>query len=255
MLHLSDTHQFLTAAHFSMLPDADILLHTGDFTNRGQPEEYRNFDLVLAAVAHRYPVRLVVVGNHDCYTFEDHFKVMRELLPHATHVLFHEEYHHYHPDCAEVPIRFYGLPWYYGHHWDYHPRTDRGVLRDSGPRFTDIPPKTDVLLSHGPARHFRDEADGVAGFNSGSSELLQMIQAINPAIHAFGHIHEMHGLAAAHPTTGLRTLFVNSALASRWGKFQLINSPHSIVARFDDARRAWDFVVHPLSPIQWHDDQ
>ena len=49
LLHLSDTHRRLDAAA-AWLPEADVLVHTGDFANDGKaPGEFAAFDEALAA--------------------------------------------------------------------------------------------------------------------------------------------------------------------------------------------------------------
>lgn len=55
IVHMSDTHNFLIASKSSkrreFLPDGDILVHSGDFTNGGSDEEYAIFNQWLGAVA------------------------------------------------------------------------------------------------------------------------------------------------------------------------------------------------------------
>jgi predicted phosphodiesterase len=57
-----------------------------------------------------------------------------------------------------------------------------------------IPPNTDILVVHGPPRGYGDgvpEAGGVR--HSGCPYLLERIQAIQPQLAVFGHIHEGRG--------------------------------------------------------------
>lgn len=57
---LSDTH---TKTNRIRVPDGDVLLHTGDFTNVGGPDDVHNFNLFLGSLPHQY--KIVIAGNHD----------------------------------------------------------------------------------------------------------------------------------------------------------------------------------------------
>ena len=61
---ISDTH----GRHDALsIPDGDILIHAGDFTGRGRPEEVSAFNAFLAKLPHRH--KIVIAGNHD-FLFE-----------------------------------------------------------------------------------------------------------------------------------------------------------------------------------------
>ena len=62
ILHLSDTHGMHRS--ITSLPDADVLIHTGDFTDRGRNEEFSDFDQWLGEIGDRYKHILVIFGNH-----------------------------------------------------------------------------------------------------------------------------------------------------------------------------------------------
>ena len=53
------------------LPDGDILVHSGDFSNTGTVEEFRQFDSFLQSVSGYYPYRIVVFGENDMKTFKN----------------------------------------------------------------------------------------------------------------------------------------------------------------------------------------
>ena len=55
---ISDTH-----LEHPDIPDGDVLLHAGDATFQGRPEEIRTFNAWFAALPHRHKV--FVAGNHD----------------------------------------------------------------------------------------------------------------------------------------------------------------------------------------------
>ena len=58
---VSDTHNLHGA--LPPLPQGDVLLHAGDFTMRGEPEEVQRFAEWWHAQPH--PQKVVIAGNHD----------------------------------------------------------------------------------------------------------------------------------------------------------------------------------------------
>ena len=150
IVHLSDTHDYLSHdGSGASLPDGDVLLHTGDFSNHGTAEEFELFNAFLGAVAHRYPTRIVIMGNHDVRTYRDDWPTMVGRLSNATAVPVFETVDVAFPcgsDGSRVaPLRVFGAPWHYFHDWTYAPRAP-GV-----PRFEEIPHGVDVVMTHGPA--------------------------------------------------------------------------------------------------------
>ena len=71
IVHMSDTHNFLNANRSGkndnrFLPEGDILVHTGDFTNGGTDEEFEQFNQWLGQVATpKYHYRVVCPGSRD----------------------------------------------------------------------------------------------------------------------------------------------------------------------------------------------
>ncbi|CDO73139.1 hypothetical protein BN946_scf185007.g194 [Trametes cinnabarina] len=58
---ISDTHS--QHAKLGTLPDGDVLIHAGDLTHSGTPEELRDALQWLASQPH--PHKLFIAGNHD----------------------------------------------------------------------------------------------------------------------------------------------------------------------------------------------
>lgn len=71
ILHISDTHgehDEIGTADNPQLPDADILVHTGDFTDHGGPKETKAFAKWmqnLRGVSKPYARKIVITGNHE----------------------------------------------------------------------------------------------------------------------------------------------------------------------------------------------
>ena len=48
---------------FRSIPEGDVLLHTGDFTMRGDEQEVINFNQWLGTLYHKH--KIVIAGNHE----------------------------------------------------------------------------------------------------------------------------------------------------------------------------------------------
>jgi 3',5'-cyclic AMP phosphodiesterase CpdA len=88
LVHLSDTH---CMHNETSVPEADILFHTGDFTNEGTESEYKSFNEWLGTACSHIRHRVVVLGNHDTLKlkklFGNNWENLKAMLPNATHVL------------------------------------------------------------------------------------------------------------------------------------------------------------------------
>ena len=61
IIHLSDTH--CQHRRLTQLPDADILVHSGDFTMNGSEQEAIDFMNWFCELP--YPHKIFICGNHD----------------------------------------------------------------------------------------------------------------------------------------------------------------------------------------------
>jgi len=59
---ISDTHEKLGEL-LPLIPDGDVLIHCGDFTQYGDEAKIRKFNEQMGSLPHRYKV--VVAGNHE----------------------------------------------------------------------------------------------------------------------------------------------------------------------------------------------
>ena len=66
ILHISDTHN--NHLDLGELPQADVLVHTGDFSNYGTEDEVMSVLECLMVLP--YTQIIVVAGNHDCCLFD-----------------------------------------------------------------------------------------------------------------------------------------------------------------------------------------
>ncbi len=196
---VSDTH----GRHAALaVPDGDLLIHAGDATMQGAPEEIERFDEWLGDLPHRFKV--VIAGNHD-RLFEERPEEARRRIRSAVYL-----------QDAEVLVeglRIWGSPWQpWFLSWAFN--LHRGApLRAKWDR---IPPGIDVLVTHGPPHGIRDRVQGVMarslglamghGPRVGCEELREAVRRVRPRLHVFGHIHEGYGREEVEGT-----IFVNAS--------------------------------------------
>jgi hypothetical protein len=205
---LSDTH----SAHGSLeVPDGDLLLHAGDFTKRGRPQEIERFGRWLGGLPHRHKV--LVPGNHD-FLCEREPDRARELLgdvvlldggrrrsgageadpagdPPAPHA----------GGIELAGLRLWGSPWQpWFHDWAFNLPRGEPLAR----HWATAPSGVDVLVTHTPPHGVLDRT--VRGEAVGCEALAAALPRIAPRLHVFGHIHEDRG---AHRGPGGR-LSVNA---------------------------------------------
>ena len=192
---ISDTHGFEGAlAKFAdddehshsndfLLPEADVLLHCGDFAASGsrktQRAAARRLDEFLARQTH-IPEKIVVQGNHD---------------PDSTaKVLF--------PSSKAIYVRSSSTITVNGVHFALEPFSRRMAYRNSRRQATSASnaassfPKCDILVSHEPPKHCLDLT--YHGFSAGSFYLKDLVERAEhkPRLWLCGHIHESRGIVA-----------------------------------------------------------
>ncbi len=159
LLHISDTH----GLHKKLidLPKADVIVHTGDFTEDGYEEEAKDFIEWFSNLP--YAHKIFISGNHDFGINESTF----DHLPDNMHYLCNS-------GIIIDGIKFYGMPMVYDDDIDFLEFMNR------------IPDDTDVLLTHQAPLGILDQQDGI---NYGDYTLYKRVIAIEPKYHLFGHIH------------------------------------------------------------------
>ena len=157
ILQISDTHnrhQCLTN-----LPEADVIVHCGDFTDLGTEQEV--FDFLNWFIELPYKYKIFVTGNHDLCLWDAEGI---EDLPNNVYFLQNKE-------CEIEGVKFFGLA--YNHSEKL------------------IPENIDVLVSHEPPMMILDESSGV---HWGNLPLRQQVFAVQPRFHLFGHAHDAYGI-------------------------------------------------------------
>lgn len=186
ILHLSDTH----GKHHELthLPEADVVVHSGDFTFSGSEAEAYDFMNWLCDLPHKY--KIFIAGNHDDCLYG---ATSIEGLPDNVYYLCNS-------GVIIEDVRFYGIPLFMADCLD-------GNLEDF---FTAIPCDTDVLITHQPPFGICDLSDygnGIA--HHGDRNLLERISQLNLRCHLFGHEHNANGIQKSN-----NTLFSNAAVVN-----------------------------------------
>lgn len=197
ILSLSDTHGSHTKIK---LHNADILIHSGDFTSSRLAEESDFFNFIDWYSKQDSKYKILVAGNHDGFIY-NHNREARDYMQNKNIV--------YLEDNSEIieGYKFYGSPWtskYYD--WHFMLKEDRLAMV-----YDLIEPDTDILITHGPAYGYLDSN----GYQRvGSLSLTKKILTLpNLKYHFFGHIHESRGKIKRE---GIE--FINSSMVSAFGQ-------------------------------------
>ena len=153
ILHISDTH----GRHASMkgMPDADVIIHSGDISENGTEEEVISFIEWFESLDYKYKV--FVAGNHDTCLFGSRIDGLKD------------DTFYLDDDIIEIErIKIFG--------------TCIG-------NYDKIPEGTDILVTHYPPLGILD-----GGGLYGDRILLDNVFRVNPKFHLFGHVHESSGI-------------------------------------------------------------
>ena len=208
---ISDTHNHNNIS----IPKCDILLHSGDWTNKGSYSEvYKFFDWFSTVDGPEH--RVCIAGNHDFLpqTKPDRFKDILETFRNVTYL-----------QDSSVKIcglNIYGLPWSpFFYDWAFNALESRlmqGYAYKGGPGkdalpdeehplmsevCNKIPIDTNILLCHSPPRigdidKVYNKYTETFGQPLGSEELAKRLDKLSKLKAGFyGHIHSARTAAPA----------------------------------------------------------
>ena len=167
ILHLSDTH----GKHRELreMPNADVLVHSGDFTMAGSDMEALDFLEWLCDLPYRHKV--FIAGNHD------------DCMIDATLEGFPNGVYYLHDSGITIDgISFYGVPML--------AELINGEMHTLE-HYERIPSRVDVLVTHRPPLGILDGTDRL---HYGSARLLDRVAEVKPRLHLFGHTHDAYGM-------------------------------------------------------------
>jgi len=222
---ISDTHN----AHRTLnLPDGDILIHCGDWTNFGRLEHTVDFNDWLGSL--NYTHKFVVNGNHECSAPWN--SQTKEFLTNAS-FLCQEKY--------SVPVSEFCPVHIYGTQFSWPMKAERN------PFYDDIPNDVTILISHGPAAGYVDSGKGC-------ETLLQRCCELNKqgklCLVLSGHIHMAHGVLQG--TGSLEGVtFVNASICGHQRK--AVHPPILVEIEFNSQKEKWT-VLSWLDPVSKNTD-
>lgn len=195
ILHLSDTHG--QHKNLKSLPEADIIVHSGDFTFAGSEEEAYDFMNWFCNLPYKH--KIFIAGNHDmCMYGADHI----DGLSRNVHYLYNNS-------VVIDGIKFYGIPMFMEDCMD-------GNLDVF---INNIPDDTDVLITHMPPKGTCDLADyGKGPEHRGNATLAELLKKLHPTCHLFGHEHDAYG-----KTIKENVIYSNASVVD--SRYNLINNP------------------------------
>lgn len=195
ILHLSDTHG--QHKNLKSLPEADVIVHSGDFTFAGSEEEAYDFMNWFCNLPYKH--KIFIAGNHDmCMYGADHI----DGLSRNVHYLYNNS-------VVIDGIKFYGIPMFMEDCMD-------GNLDVF---INNIPDDTDVLITHMPPKGICDLANyGKGPEHRGNATLAELLKKLHPTCHLFGHEHDAYG-----KTIKENVIYSNACVVD--SRYNLINNP------------------------------
>src|ERR1035437_1818567 len=200
---ISDTHN--KHKRLSKLPNADMIIHCGDFTSVGHGHEIRDFMKWYSGL-NQYTYKLAIAGNHD-RLFETSRLLALEKVP--KNVIYLED------SGIEIEgLNFYGTPVQLPfNNWAFN-RPEEKLIE----HWKAIPDNTDVLITHSPPYDIFDFGIYTNDHVGSPSLYWEIVERIKPKLHCFGHVHQGRGIKVIENTT-----FINASNVDE--NYICINNP------------------------------
>jgi len=219
---ISDTHN----SHRKLnMPPGDILIHAGDFTNRGALTEIQEFDAWLGELPYQH--KIVVPGNQDTAMDPAMWDLNKDP---ATDLATNDEKNPAHfnqngliknakvlinESVVMKGITIFGSPYTldpFGLDWWSYKANNESVLEAM---MTMPTHGVDIVVTHSPPHGVGDLT--VNETSAGSKAILRKVLATNPTLHVFGQIHEAAGAYVSDKGSSqgkITTTFVNASSMS-----------------------------------------
>lgn len=175
-----------------MVPDGDVLIHAGDFTEGGTKRESIDFFNWFSSRPHEH--KIFIGGNHDFYLEKMTLAERKKTIPENL-ILLQDS------GVSLKGFNFWGSPINPGDgQWAFNRERGRTIRN----YWKKIPHNTSVLITHTPPYGIKDQLSDKR--HVGCEELKSRIAEIRLPIHIFGHIHNHYGIVTLAPTT-----FINAS--------------------------------------------
>ena len=226
---ISDTHS-LQNLMTHPIPKGDVLIHSGDISNKGGEKDVTNFVHWFQSIE-GFDSKIFIAGNHDfCferinephhkgeYDWLNNLMSLENLSQSNVEYLEDSSFIIESPEFSR-PIKIYGSPWQPNFYdWAFNlPRMGDEIKS----KWNMIPNDVDVLITHGPPNGIRDfVSNWRQGDMNVGCELLryELENRIKPSLHVFGHIHGAYGGALIKDT-----LYVNASICTE--RYEPSNKP------------------------------
>lgn len=176
---ISDTHNY---HNLLTIEPCDVLIHAGDFTGTGMPEEIQSFFDWFLKQDSEYKV--VIPGNHDL-TFDHYPETVEEYIPQDPSFYFLNQ-----SGAIVNGVRIWGEPRTptFGHGWGFNVSRAR-----AHEHWGQVPDDIDILVTHGPPLNCLDYVpyDDVHVGCYDLARLIKNHQKLRLVV--CGHIHESRG--------------------------------------------------------------
>ncbi|HLP21461.1 MAG TPA: metallophosphatase domain-containing protein [Chitinophagales bacterium] len=198
---ISDTH----GLHGQLtVPDADTVIHAGDFCMRGTMAEAESFLTWFSSLPHRY--KIFIAGNHDFYFEKASADELKKLIP-GNLIYLNDS------GVTIEGINIWGSPiqpWFFD--WAFNRQRGAEIKK----HWDLIPANTDILVVHGPAAGMLDTIH--SGEPVGCQDLLEAVNRVKPPAFICGHIHESYGEKTVNGTH-----YINASSLNR--QYKLAHAP------------------------------
>jgi len=180
IIFISDTHNH----HKELsIPNGDIVIHSGDVSGIGKINEIASFLSWFSDLPH--PYKIFTPGNHD-WGFQLDNALVKSIIP--KNVIYLEN-----NSVNVCNLNIYGTP--------VQPIFCNWAFNKSSEELKKywamVPENIDILVTHCPPYGILDNCFEE---NVGCKLLAKELKRIKPKIHAFGHIHEQHGIIEKNGT-------------------------------------------------------
>ena len=225
---ISDTHT--KHGHVTKdLPAGDIIIHAGDCTNIGRPNELTDFLNWFSMLPYKH--KIFIAGNHD-FCFE---RVSAWVDEKPIYVDIAQEFKdrgviYLMDQMVEVEgLKIYGSPWQ-PRFFDWAFNVTRGDA--IAKKWESIPEGLDILITHGPVFGILDQT--FTGQRVGCEELYKKVVQVKPKIHVCGHIHYARGYRSFDGTA-----YFNACVLGENYEYQ--NKPIAVI--LDENREIIDIEI------------